>query len=149
MEDHSVPAPQMPETEVSTDASESSSKRSAPEKAKRRRFPLSYKRQMVDQYGQIDVPERGALLRREGLYSHITKWRWQLQQADKKAAAKAAAKEKTAKATVSKARYDALKQQLAEATAQIEQANCIIAAQKKLSDLLFANSLDNSGENSK
>lgn len=150
MEDHSVPAPQMPETEVSADPSAPSSKRSAPPKAKRRRFSLAYKRKMVEQYGQLGVNERGALLRREGLYySHITRWRWQLQQADKKAATKAAAKEKTAKATVSKARYDALKKQLAEATAQLEQANSIIAAQKKLSDLLFANSRDSSDENSK
>ncbi|MFT4628397.1 MAG: transposase, partial [Myxococcota bacterium] len=118
--------------------------------AKRRQFTPRYKRDMVAQYGVIGSKERGALLRREGLYySHITRWRWQLQQADKKAAAKAAAKAKVAKATVSKARYDALKQQLAETAAQLEQANSIIAAQKKLSDLLFSHSHDRVDENSK
>ena len=150
MEDQSVPAPQMPETEVSAAPSTSSSKRSAPPKAKRRRFSLDYKRKMVAQYDQLDVNERGALLRREGLYySHISKWRWQLLQADKKAAAKERAAKTKARATVSKSRYDALKRELEEAQAQLEKANSIIAAQKKLSDLLFANSLDNSSENSK
>ena len=105
---------------------------------------------MVEQYGQLGINERGALLRREGLYySHITRWRWQLQQADKKTAAKERAEKVKARATVSKSRYDALKRELEEAQAQLEKANSIIAAQKKLSDLLFANSLDNNGENSK
>lgn len=140
----------MPETEVSADPSAPSSKRSAPPRAKRRRFSQAYKRKMVEQYGQLGINERGALLRREGLYySHITRWRWQLQQADKKTAAKERAEKVKARATVSKSRYDALKRELEEAQAQLEKANSIIAAQKKLSDLLFANSLDNNGENSK
>jgi transposase len=146
MEDHSAPAPKMPETEVSTDASAPSSKRSAPAKAKRRQFTLRYKHDIVGQYDSLTSKDRGALLRREGLYySHITKWRWQFQQTAKKAAAKTAKDRKT----VSKARHDALKRQLAETTAQLEKANEIIAAQKKLSDLLFSHSHDRTDESSK
>ena len=62
MEDQSVPTPQMPETEVSADPSAPSSKRSAPPRAKRRRFSQAYKRKMVEQYGQLGINERGALL---------------------------------------------------------------------------------------
>jgi len=44
---------------------------------KRRSFTAAYKLQIVEQYDQFADPrERGALLRREGLYhSHIQQWR--------------------------------------------------------------------------
>jgi transposase-like protein len=44
---------------------------------KRRTFTAAYKLAIVEQYDQLDDPhERGALLRREGLYhSHIEYWR--------------------------------------------------------------------------
>ena len=44
---------------------------------KRRTFTAAYKLSMVEAYDQLSDPgERGALLRREGLYhSHIQKWR--------------------------------------------------------------------------
>ena len=44
---------------------------------KRRSFTAAYKLQIVEQYDQLADPrERGALLRREGLYhSHIQHWR--------------------------------------------------------------------------
>ena len=146
MEDHTTPAPQMPETEVSTDASAPSAKRSAPKKAKRRQFPEVYKRDILQKYEQLDTKQRGALLRSEGLYySHITKWKWQRQQKVKKE--KAAQKKDTA--TVSKASYDKLKKELKDAKAQLKQAQRIIDAQKKLSDLLFESSHDNSNGTSK
>lgn len=136
----------MPETEVSADASAPSSKRSAPPKARRRQFSMSYKRDIIEQFDNLDMKERGQLLRREGLYySHLTTWRKQLRKADKKAKIEAKAKQ----ATVSKARYDALKKQLEQANAELERANRIIAVQKKLSDLLFINSPEHSDENSK
>jgi len=142
MEDHSVPEANMPEIEVPTDPSAPSSKRSAPKKATRRQFSLRYKRDIVEQFARLDRKERGALLRREGLYhSHITKWRRQIKQADRKQTAD--------KTTVSKARYDALKQQLAEVNAQLAQANRIIEVQKKLSELLFTHSRDHADDNSK
>src|SRR5919106_1036751 len=46
-------------------------------KAKRRRFPVAYKRQVLEQAARCRKPgEVGALLRREGLYSsHLAAWR--------------------------------------------------------------------------
>jgi transposase len=44
---------------------------------KRRTFTAAYKLRIVERYDELDDPrERGALLRREGLYhSHIQQWR--------------------------------------------------------------------------
>ena len=48
-----------------------------PEKASRRRFTASYKLTILDEYDRLNEPgAKGALLRREGLYSsHIVEWR--------------------------------------------------------------------------
>lgn len=49
-------------------------------RARRRTFTAEYKAAVLDEYDQFPVgsPERGALLRREGLYtSHIAEWRRQ------------------------------------------------------------------------
>ena len=47
------------------------------DRPKRRTFTPAYKLAIVGQYGQLaDARERGALLRREGLYhSHVQQWR--------------------------------------------------------------------------
>jgi transposase-like protein len=43
---------------------------------KRRAFTAAYKRKIVEEYDRLSSGERGAMLRREGLYhSHIQKWR--------------------------------------------------------------------------
>src|SRR5215213_7430595 len=48
-----------------------------PEKASRRRFRAEYKLAILDEYDRLTEPgAKGALLRREGLYSsHIVEWR--------------------------------------------------------------------------
>ncbi len=48
-----------------------------PEKAKRRQFAAQYKLDVLAEYDRLTEPgAKGALLRREGLYSsHITEWR--------------------------------------------------------------------------
>jgi len=48
-----------------------------PEKARRRQFTAKYKLDILDQYDRLTEPgAKGALLRREGLYSsHIVEWR--------------------------------------------------------------------------
>jgi transposase-like protein len=48
-----------------------------PGRPKRRTFTAAYKARIVREYDQAESPgERGALLRREGLYtSHISQWR--------------------------------------------------------------------------
>ena len=48
-------------------------------KPTRRRFTREFKARIVDEYDAASREERGALLRREGLYtSHISEWRHQL-----------------------------------------------------------------------
>jgi transposase len=43
---------------------------------KRRAFTAAYKRRIVEEYDRLPSGERGAMLRREGLYhSHVQKWR--------------------------------------------------------------------------
>lgn len=48
-----------------------------PEKAKRRQFSARYKLDILDEYDRLsELGAKGALLRREGLYSsHIVEWR--------------------------------------------------------------------------
>jgi transposase len=47
-----------------------------PERATRRIYSARYKARIVAEYDRLDATGRGALLRREGLYtSHISKWR--------------------------------------------------------------------------
>ena len=47
-------------------------------KARRRRFKMEYKLRILREYEARPHGERGALLRREGLYSsHISKWQEQ------------------------------------------------------------------------
>lgn len=51
-----------------------------PGRPRRRTFTAEYKAAILDEYDRLPVgsPERGALLRREGLYtSHIAEWRKQ------------------------------------------------------------------------
>ena len=47
-----------------------------PEKARRRRFTAQYKLDVVAEYDAAAAGEKGAVLRREGLYSsHVIEWR--------------------------------------------------------------------------
>ena len=49
-----------------------------PARAQRRRYGARYKARILGEYERLETTERGALLRREGLYSsHISKWRKQ------------------------------------------------------------------------
>lgn len=46
------------------------------DRPKRRTFTAEYKQQVLKEYDAADHGERGAILRREGLYSsHLTEWR--------------------------------------------------------------------------
>src|SRR5258708_24052576 len=47
-----------------------------PERARRRSFTAKYKLEVLAAYEAAELGERGAILRREGLYSsHIVEWR--------------------------------------------------------------------------
>jgi transposase len=105
-------------------------------KAKRRNFTASYKLWVLaeadkcrQQPGQI-----GALLRREGLYSsHLTTWQRQ-REAGQMAGLKP--RKRGRKADEEAAEINQLRHENKRLTRQLEQAELIIEAQKKLSEIL-------------
>ena len=100
------------------------------ERPVRRKFSKAYKRQIVKEAAACDHGETGALLRREGLYSsQLTDWRRQ--------EAKGELAEKISGKSGRKGRAQAgevatLREENARLTRKLEQAELIIAAQKKL-----------------
>jgi transposase-like protein len=62
-----------------------------PERARSRRYSASYKARVLAEYEELDKAGKGALLRREGLYtSLISAWRLQRNQGARAALAKPA-----------------------------------------------------------
>jgi len=108
------------------------------EVAKRRRFSPAYKRRIVRAAAACTAPgEVGALLRREGLYtSHLSQWRRELeaQELSGLSAKRRGPKPDAAKAQAR--RVEALERDVARLHHKLERAEQIIAAQKKLCDLL-------------
>ncbi len=104
-------------------------------RAKRRTFPPEYKLRILDEAAQcIKTGERGALLRREGLYSsHLTHWRRELHEG---ALAGLKPKKRGRKTDPLAAENAALRREIARLEAKLERAETIIEVQKKLSQLL-------------
>lgn len=104
-------------------------------KAKRRTFSAEYKLRILDEAAACTRPgERGALLRREGLYSsHLTHWRRELREG---ALAGLKPKKRGRKADPLVAENALLRRENARLQAKLERAETIIVVQKKLSDLL-------------
>jgi transposase-like protein len=104
--------------------------------AKRRTFTAGYKQWVLEeadkcreQSGQI-----GALLRREGLYSsHLTTWRRQREAGQ---LAGLTPQKRGRKARLEEAEMSRLRRENARLTHQLAQAELIIEAQKKLSEIL-------------
>ena len=97
----------------------------------RRRFSAEYKRRMVEEAAQCRHGELGALLRREGLYhSQLSTWRKQ------RAAGTLADRQRGPKANPNRAKVKQLEEENAKLRRKLEQAEAIIAAQKKLARLL-------------
>jgi transposase-like protein len=97
----------------------------------RRRFTAAYKRQIVEEAAQCGYGEVGALLRREGLYhSHLAKWRAEY------AAGTLSDKPRGPRANPTAAAVKQLERENARLQRKLEQAEAIIAAQKKLARLL-------------
>ena len=114
-------------------------------RAKRRIYTAAYKLRILqeadrcDQYGQI-----GALLRREGLYSsHLTTWRRQRTAGQLEALSSKKRGRKAQDAEVA-----ALRRENQRLRAQLEQAELIIAAQKKLAQALEQTLTANGNERS-
>lgn len=114
----------MPDPEVST-------------RAKRRTFTAGYKRHILEEADRcIDRGEMGALLRREGLYSsHLTTWRRQRAAGE---LAGLAPKKRGRKRDEEAAELAKLRRENERLRKQLDQAELIIAAQKKLAQLLEA-----------
>jgi transposase-like protein len=108
------------------------------EKALRRRFTVSYKRRILEAADRCQqAGERGALLRREGLYfSHLNTWRKQREEgtlqglAPKKRGRKATPQNPLAQEAERLVREN---EQLRQ---RLRQAETIIECQKKLSEIL-------------
>lgn len=111
----------------------SESSKSNPEvqpKAERRRFPVEYKRRMVVEAEQCGYGELGSLLRREGLtYTQISNWR-------KAYAQGTLDKKRGPVANPNRAEMRRLEAENARLKRQLERAEAIIDAQKKLARLL-------------
>jgi transposase len=100
-------------------------------RARRRRFTVAYKRQIVEEAAQCEYGEVGALLRREGLYhSNLAKWRAQY------AAGNLSDKPRGPRANPTAAEVKRLERENARLQRKLDQAEAIIEAQKKLARLL-------------
>ncbi len=87
----------------------------------------------------VGSPERGALLRREGIYtSHISKWRKQRDQGARQALTAQPRGPKPAPRNAFADALERLRQENARLQAQLAQAETIIDVQKKVAQLLGA-----------
>lgn len=105
-----------------------------PAKARSRRYSASYKARVLAQYEELDKAGKGALLRREGLYtSLISAWRLQRDQGALAALAKPAGRP----AADARDRENAkLRKENERLTTELEKARKVIDVQGKLSALL-------------
>jgi transposase len=105
-----------------------------PAKARSRRYSASYKAKILTEYEQLDKAGKGALLRREGLYtSLISAWRQQRDQGALAALAKPAGRPQADPRDRENAR---LRRENERLHAELERARKVIDVQGKLSALL-------------
>jgi transposase-like protein len=105
-----------------------------PAKARSRRYSASYKAKVLAEYEQLDKAGKGALLRREGLYtSLISAWRIQRDQGALAALAKPAGRPQADPRDRENAKLRTENECL---TAELEKARKVIDVQGKLSALL-------------
>jgi transposase-like protein len=105
-----------------------------PGRATRRIYSARYKARIVAEYDRLDAAGRGALLRREGLYtSHISKWRRQRDRGALQALATAPGRPPADPREQELAR---LRRENARLQADLSQAHRVIEVQGKLSALL-------------
>jgi transposase len=105
-----------------------------PAKARTRRYSASYKAKVLAEYEQLDKAGKGALLRREGLYSSlISAWREQREAGALAALAKPAGRPQADPRDRENAKLRAENERL---TAELAKARKVIDVQGKLSALL-------------
>jgi transposase-like protein len=108
------------------------------ERATRRRFTAAYKLQVLRQAEACASPgDLGALLRREGLYSsHLTTWRRQREAGSLAGLSPKPRGRPAASSSPLTRRVAELERDNARLTQRLQQAEAIIAVQKKLSEAL-------------
>jgi transposase-like protein len=105
-----------------------------PERAQRRQFPASYKLKILAEYDQADRDGKGALLRREGLYtSLISEWH---KQRDRGATEALGAKAGRPAADPLERENARLRQANERLASELAKARTVIEVQSKLSALL-------------
>jgi transposase len=105
-----------------------------PAKARSRTYSAAYKARILDEYESLDKAGKGALLRREGLYtSLISAWRIQRDQGVRAALARPAGRPPADPRDKEIAR---LRQENARLAAELGKARKVIDVQGKLSALL-------------
>jgi transposase-like protein len=105
-----------------------------PERASRRSFTARYKAEIVAAYDRADGAGRGALLRREGLYSsHIVAWRRQAAQGALDALGKTRGRPPSDPIERENVR---LRAEVARLESELETSRRVIEVQGKLSALL-------------
>lgn len=104
-------------------------------KAQRRQFSAEYKRRILQEYEESnEAGAKGALLRREGLYSsHITTWRRQREQSELTGLSPRKRGPKADPLAEENARLRRENERLKK---RLEQAELIIDVQKKVSQIL-------------
>jgi transposase-like protein len=122
MKPAAIPSTQLPDVELPPQA---------PPKARRRIFTAKYKLGIIRAYDAADTDARGALLRREGLYtSHICHWRksTQLQASEVQRGRKPMPEEQR--------EIDRLRRENEKLTARLVKAEQVIEVQKNVYALL-------------
>ena len=105
-----------------------------PERARMRRYSPVYKLRILQEYETLDKSGKGALLRREGLYSSlITEWR---RQRDRGAAAGLAQRPGRPEADPRDRELARLQKRMARLELELDKARKVIEIQSKLSALL-------------
>jgi transposase-like protein len=114
-------------------------------KAKKRQYTAEYKRRILQEYEACTEPgARGALLRREGLYSsNITNWRRQRERGE---LAGLTAKKRGPKVDPQAVENARLRGENERLKKRLEQAELIIDVQKKVSQLLGIELSENEAE---
>jgi transposase len=112
-----------------------------PERARGpRRFPAAYKAKILAEYDTLSKADKGALLRREGLYSSLlTEWRRQRDQGAEEALGRSAGRQA---ADPRDAKIAKLEKQKEKLTSDLDKARKVIEVQGTLSALLEELSTD-------
>ena len=104
-------------------------------RGKRRQFSEAYKKRILEEYDASTEPgEKGALLRREGIYSsYIATWKRQL---DRGKLAGSDDKKRGPKEVSNQVELEKLKKENERLRERLRQSELIIEAQKKISQIL-------------